>query len=56
MAYRLSQDEIKVTSILGRKLSTPTLDVLHPSHFAYRHIGPRRADVEEMLDLLGYPR
>jgi len=54
MAYRLSQDEIKVTSILGRKLSTPTLDVLHPSHFAYRHIGPRRADVEEMLDLLGY--
>ena len=55
MAYRLSQDEIKVTSILGRKLSTPTLDVLHPSHFAYRHIGPRRADVEEMLDLLGYP-
>src|SRR3954466_7696430 len=54
MAYRLSQDEIKVTSILGRKLSTPTLDVLHPSHFAYRHIGPRRADVEEMLELLGY--
>src|SRR3982751_6479023 len=54
MAYRLSQDEIKVTSILGRKLSTPTLDVLHPSHFAYRHIGPRRADVAEMLDLLGY--
>ena len=31
-----------------------TLDVLHPSHFAYRHIGPRRADVEEMLELLGY--
>src|SRR3954462_15840887 len=54
MAYRLSQDEIKVTSILGRKLSTPTLDVLHPSHFAYRHIGPRRADADEMLDLLGY--
>src|SRR3954451_10362607 len=54
MAYRLSQDEIKVTSILGRKLSTPTLDVLHPSHFAYRHIGPRRSDVEEMLELLGY--
>jgi len=54
MAYRLSQDETKVTSIFGRKLSTPTLDVLHPSHFAYRHIGPRRADVEEMLDLLGY--
>src|SRR5919199_5228901 len=54
MAYRVSQDEIKVTSIVGRKLSTPTLDVLHPSHFAYRHIGARRSDVEEMLELLGY--
>src|SRR6185312_17324890 len=54
MAYRLSQDEIKVTSVLARKLSNPTLDVLHPSHFAYRHIGPRRADVDEMLELLGY--
>src|SRR5215208_4078503 len=54
MAIRFSQDETKVTSILGRKLSTPTLDVLHPSHFAYRHIGPRRSDVEEMLELLGY--
>jgi glycine dehydrogenase len=43
-----------MTSVLGRKLSTPTLDVLHPSHFAYRHIGPRRADVSEMLELLGY--
>src|SRR3954468_12755262 len=54
MAIRYSQDETKVTSILGRKLSTPTLDVLPPSHFAYRHIGPRRSDVEEMLELLGY--
>src|SRR5215207_1762889 len=54
MAYRVSQDEFKMTGVLGRKLSTPTLDVLHPSHFAYRHIGPRRSDVEEMLDLLGY--
>ncbi|MDF3053402.1 MAG: Glycine dehydrogenase, partial [Geminicoccaceae bacterium] len=54
MAYRVSNDEIKMTGVLGRKLSTPTLDVLHPSHFAYRHIGPRRSDVEEMLDLLGY--
>src|ERR687897_809905 len=54
MAYRVSQDEIRMTSVLGRKLTTPTLDVLHPSHFAYRHIGPRRADVEEMLELLGY--
>src|ERR671921_2814554 len=55
MAYRVSQDEIKITSVLGRKLSTPTLDVLHPSHFAYRHIGPRRSDVEDMLEVLGYP-
>src|SRR5829696_2411694 len=55
MAHSISHDEIKVTSILGRKLSTPTLDVLHPSHFAYRHIGPRRSDVEDMLELLGYP-
>src|SRR5919107_2038609 len=54
MAYRLSQDDLRTTSVLGRKLTTPTLDVLHPSHFAYRHIGPRRADVEEMLELLGY--
>jgi glycine dehydrogenase len=43
-----------MTSVLARKLSNPTLDVLHPSHFAYRHIGPRRADVDEMLELLGY--
>src|SRR6476660_9286818 len=54
MESRVSQDEIKMTGVLGRKLSTPTLDVLHPSHFAYRHIGPRRADVDEMLELLGY--
>src|SRR3954465_7489197 len=43
-----------MTSVLARKLSNPTLDVLHPSHFAYRHIGPRRAEVDEMLELLGY--
>src|ERR671914_244638 len=54
MAYSLSQDEIESTGILGRKLSTPTLDVLHPSHFAYRHIGPRRSDVGVMLAVLGY--
>jgi glycine dehydrogenase len=54
MAYPISQDDIKVTGVLGRKLPAPTLDVLHPSHFAYRHIGPRRSDVEEMLDVLGY--
>ena len=33
---------------------TPELHVLHPSHFAYRHIGPRRSDVGEMLAVLGY--
>src|ERR687892_1452007 len=55
MASSVSRDELSMTSVLGRKLSTPTLDVLHPSHFAYRHIGPRRSDVEDMLELLGYP-
>src|SRR5918992_2819325 len=54
MPTRISQDELTMTSVLGRRLSAPTLDVLHPSHFAYRHIGPRRSDVEEMLELLGY--
>ena len=34
--------------------ATPELHVLHPSHFAYRHIGPRRSDVGEMLAVLGY--
>ena len=35
-------------------MTAQTPDVLYPSHFAYRHIGPRRADVLEMLELLGY--
>src|ERR687894_1136940 len=43
-----------MTSILERKMTAQTPDVLYPSHFAYRHIGPRRADVHEMLELLGY--
>src|ERR671920_335559 len=43
-----------MTSMLERKMTAQTPDVLYPSHFAYRHIGPRRADVDEMLDLLGY--
>jgi glycine dehydrogenase len=43
-----------MTSVLPRRTTTETQDVLYPSHFAYRHIGPRRADVDEMLDLLGY--
>src|ERR671921_2886245 len=43
-----------MTSILERKMTAQTPDVLYPSHFAYRHIGPRRAEVHEMLELLGY--
>src|SRR5918993_262518 len=43
-----------MTSMLERKTTAQTPDVLYPSHFAYRHIGPRRADVHEMLELLGY--
>src|SRR3954462_2247510 len=43
-----------MTSVLPRRTTTETQDVLYPSHFAYRHIGPRRADVHEMLELLGY--
>src|SRR3954451_12749973 len=43
-----------MTSVLPRRTTTETQDVLYPSHFAYRHIGPRRADVDEMLELLGY--
>src|SRR3990170_187470 len=43
-----------MTSILERKMTAQTPDVLYPSHFAYRHIGPRRSDVGEMLAVLGY--
>src|SRR5918994_948397 len=43
-----------MTSVVERKMTAQTPDVLYPSHFAYRHIGPRRADVHEMLELLGY--
>ena len=32
----------------------PEIDVLHPGHFAYRHIGPRREDLAEMLQVVGY--
>ena len=32
----------------------PSFEVLHPRHFAYRHIGPRKEDVEEMAAFLGY--
>ena len=30
------------------------LALAQPTHFAYRHIGPRQSDVEAMLDTLGY--
>jgi hypothetical protein len=30
------------------------LALAEPTHFAYRHIGPRQSDVEAMLDTLGY--
>ncbi|MEA2725372.1 MAG: glycine dehydrogenase [Gemmatimonadales bacterium] len=43
-----------MTSVLERKMMAQTPDVLYPSHFAYRHIGPRRADVDEMLEVLSY--
>ena len=32
----------------------PSFDVMHPNHFAYRHIGPRKEDVAEMVEYLGY--
>ena len=34
--------------------AVPEADVLHPGHFAYRHIGPRREDLAEMLQVVGY--
>ena len=32
----------------------PSFEVMHPNHFAYRHIGPRQEDVAEMVKILGY--
>ena len=43
-----------MTTVHRTASPTPELHVLHPSHFAYRHIGPRRPDVGEMLGTLGY--
>jgi glycine dehydrogenase len=43
-----------MTTVHRTASPTPELHVLHPSHFAYRHIGPRRPDVGEMLAVLGY--
>jgi glycine dehydrogenase len=33
----------------------PPAQVMHPNHFAYRHIGPRQEDLDEMVAGLGYP-
>ena len=43
-----------MTTTLPPTSTPPEIDVLHPGHFAYRHIGPRREDLAEMLRLLGY--
>src|SRR5690348_14742105 len=43
-----------MTSTLPPTVSPPEADVLHPGHFAYRHIGPRREDLVEMLQTVGY--
>ena len=43
-----------MTTVHRAASPTPELHVLHPSHFAYRHIGPRRPDAGEMLAVLGY--
>jgi hypothetical protein len=43
-----------MTTVQRTASATPELHYLHPSHFAYRHIGPRRPDVGEMMAVLGY--
>src|SRR6476620_9860849 len=43
-----------MTSVRPTPPTPAALDVLYPSHFAYRHIGPRREDVHEMVEMLGY--
>ena len=43
-----------MTTVRPSPTMSADLDVLHPSHFAYRHIGPRREDVAEMIETLGY--
>src|SRR5690349_297988 len=43
-----------MTSVRPTPTTSADLDVLYPSHFAYRHIGPRREDVHEMVETLGY--
>jgi glycine dehydrogenase len=43
-----------MTTVRPTPTTSADLDVLYPSHFAYRHIGPRREDVHEMVETLGY--
>ncbi|HJX88051.1 MAG TPA: glycine dehydrogenase (aminomethyl-transferring), partial [Gemmatimonadales bacterium] len=43
-----------MTTVRPSPTTSADLDVLYPSHFAYRHIGPRREDVAEMIETLGY--
>jgi glycine dehydrogenase len=43
-----------MTTAAPPDLTSPAADVLRPGHFAYRHIGPRREDIAEMLEVLGY--
>ena len=42
-----------MTTTLPATPAAPETDVLHPGHFAYRHIGPRREDLAEMLQTVG---
>ena len=42
-----------MTTALPATPAAPETDVLHPGHFAYRHIGPRREDLAEMLQTVG---
>ena len=43
-----------MTTTLPPTTGAPEADVLHPGHFAYRHIGPRREDLAGMLRTVGY--
>jgi glycine dehydrogenase len=43
-----------MTTAIPADPTTPRSDVLQPGHFAYRHIGPRREDVADMLGELGF--
>jgi glycine dehydrogenase len=43
-----------MTTVRPSPTTSADLDVLYPSHFAYRHIGPRREDVADMVETLGF--